>query len=187
MNPALILVGVIFPISEITLALKKRARADEANVQDRGTMLLLWIIIILSVFAAIMCLRVKAARIPITQWLYYSLTIGPMILGLTVRWSAIITLGRMFTTNVAIRKNHKLIEKGLYRYLRHPSYSGLLLEFLALGFYYANWLSMITLMAPITTAVIIRIRREENVLSQTFGASYCEYSGRTKRLIPWVW
>jgi protein-S-isoprenylcysteine O-methyltransferase Ste14 len=187
MNLVLLLVGVVFPISEITLAIVKRARTDEANVQDRGTMLLLWLVIIVSVVLAIMCVWVKATRFQITEWLYYTLTIGLMILGLIIRWSAIITLGRMFTTNVAIQDNHQLVEKGLYRYIRHPSYSGLLLEFLALGFYTANWLSMITLLGPITTAVMIRILREEKVLSLAFGASYCEYSSRTKRLIPWLW
>ena len=150
-------------------------------------MLLLWLIIIVSIVSAIMCIWVKGARFPIAQWLYYAFTIGLMLLGLTIRWSSIITLGRMFTTNVAIQRNHQLVERGLYRYIRHPSYTGLLLEFLALGFYTANWLSMIALLAPITTAIIIRIRREENVLAEAFGTAYCEYSNRTKRLIPWLW
>jgi protein-S-isoprenylcysteine O-methyltransferase len=187
MNPALLLVGVLFPISEIALTVRKRARKSEAASHDRGPMPLLWLVISLSVVAAILCAGVKSARIPMAPWPYYAGIISLMTLGLFIRWSAIITLGRFFTTNVAIQKEHQLVEKGLYKYIRHPSYIGLLLEFLALGFYFANWLSIVVLLTPITAAIMIRIIREEKVLVQAFGDSYAEYSNRTKKLIPWLW
>ena len=104
--------------------------------------------------------------------------------GLIVRWMAIITLGRFFTVDVAIRKDYALIQDGLYRYVRHPSYSGLLLAFFGLGLIYANWLSLISLMAPLILSINNRIAKEERALLAALGPAYAAYCARTKRLFP---
>ncbi|HEY4257482.1 MAG TPA: isoprenylcysteine carboxylmethyltransferase family protein [Candidatus Udaeobacter sp.] len=51
------------------------------------------------------------------------------VTGLLLRWWAIITLGRFFTVDVTIEKDHELVERGPFRMLRHPSYTGVLLAF----------------------------------------------------------
>jgi protein-S-isoprenylcysteine O-methyltransferase len=86
--------------------------------------------------------------------------------------------------DVAIQQGHSLVELGLYRFVRHPSYSGLLLAFLGLGLFFANWLSLVVLMVPITLAVINRIAKEERALLLALGPSYAGYCARTKRLFP---
>jgi protein-S-isoprenylcysteine O-methyltransferase len=79
-----------------------------------------------------------------------------------------------------------VIAAGPYRYVRHPSYAGLLLAFLGLGVFFGNWLSLGVLMIPITLAVIHRIRLEESMLVSALGPAYNAYCARTKRLIPGV-
>ncbi len=95
-----------------------------------------------------------------------------------------VTLGRHFTVDVAIRRDHKLLERGLYRFVRHPSYSKLLLAFLGLGVAYASRLSLAFLMAPIAWAVIRRIAREEQVLHAARDPAYAAYCARIKKLVP---
>jgi protein-S-isoprenylcysteine O-methyltransferase Ste14 len=177
-------VVILFPVSEIVLALLKRASSRVANVQDRGSMRLLWLVIATSVCLAIAFQWVPAARLHLSAVFLQALALGLMIAGLAVRWVSIFTLGRFFTVDVAIHNGHTLVEVGLYRHLRHPSYSGLLLAFLGLGVMFANWLSFIAIVVPITLAVLNRIAKEESALRDALGASYVAYCSRTKRLVP---
>ncbi|MCX5801608.1 MAG: isoprenylcysteine carboxylmethyltransferase family protein [Candidatus Eisenbacteria bacterium] len=180
-------VVILFGASEMTMAFLKRANRKEAEVKDRGSMPLLWIVIVLSLMLAIGSEWVTVARMHITALLYYALTIGLTIVGLTIRWYSIITLGRLFTVDVAIQRNHELIERGPYKYVRHPSYTGLLIAFVGLGVFFANWLSILFLVVPITFAILNRIVKEEKALREALGPSYSAYCARTKRLIPGLW
>jgi hypothetical protein len=56
-----------------------------------------------------------------------------VLIGLFIRWTAILTLGRFFTVDVAVHSDHALVENGLYRFVRHPFYTGLLVAFLGVG------------------------------------------------------
>ncbi len=107
-----------------------------------------------------------------------------MVCGLTLRWYSIIYLGRFFTVNVAIAADHRLIDTGPYRRVRHPSYTGALLAFLGLGLSMQNWASLAILMIGTTAAFLYRMRVEETALLGAFGERYRQYLQRTARLIP---
>ena len=184
MSTVLLIVVALFPISEILLAVFKRARAGAAQIEDRGSVRLLWAAIAVGVGAAIACKWVSSTRLVLPAWLYYALALGLILGGLSIRWISILTLGRFFTVNVAIHADHAVVETGVYRHVRHPSYAGLLLAFVGVGVSYANWASLLALLAPITFAVVNRIRTEEQALLQALGPAYAEYSARTKRLVP---
>ncbi|RMD63854.1 isoprenylcysteine carboxylmethyltransferase family protein, partial [Candidatus Parcubacteria bacterium] len=108
-------------------------------------------------------------------------------LGLLVRWLAVFTLRQYFTSNVRIDRDQQLIEKGVYRLVRHPAYTGSLLSFLGLGLAFNNWLSLLVIFLPILLAFLNRIRVEERALEQAFGQAYADYRQRVKRLIPFVY
>ena len=61
------------------------------------------------------------------------------VAGLILRWWAIITLGRFFTVDVTIEKDHELIQRGPFRVVRHPSYTGVLLAFVGVALSFRNW------------------------------------------------
>ena len=109
-----------------------------------------------------------------------------MIAGLVVRLAAIRTLSKQFTVDVAIVEDHKIIDKGLYAVIRHPSYSGSLLTFLGLGLAFENWISLIILIALPLASTIYRISVEERTLLDHFGAAYEKHRRRTKSLIPGI-
>jgi protein-S-isoprenylcysteine O-methyltransferase Ste14 len=107
--------------------------------------------------------------------------------GLYIRLSAIITLGRSFSANVAIHDTQKLNTSGFFQYMRHPSYTGMLLIFLALGLGLRNWLSILLILVPPFFALLYRIHVEEAALTNAFGEQYIDYSRTTKRLIPGIY
>jgi len=110
-----------------------------------------------------------------------------MLFGIILRSTAIAQLGRFHSPNVAIHADHRLIETGLYRYVRHPSYLGGLIAFLGFSFALANWLSILVMMTILPCVYLYRIHEEDNALLLAFGDSYRSYCQRTKRLIPWLY
>jgi len=177
---------VSFPVSEIAVALFKRD-SRTAQAEDRGSMRLLWLVIGPFVVLAIAVSGYGATRLPFDAAFQERTATSLLLGGLVLRWTAILTLGRFFTANIAIHEGQPVISAGPYRYVRHPSYTGLLLAFLGLGVFFGNWLSVIVLFVPITFAVIHRIRIEESVLEGALGPAYSAYCARTKRLIPGMW
>jgi protein-S-isoprenylcysteine O-methyltransferase len=107
--------------------------------------------------------------------------------GLALRWYAILYLGRFFTVNVAISRDHQLIDTGPYRFIRHPSYSGALMAFLGLGLCIGNWASLAAMLLPTLVVFSWRIRVEERALLGALGEQYFTYMQRTKRLVPAIY
>jgi protein-S-isoprenylcysteine O-methyltransferase len=106
--------------------------------------------------------------------------------GLAIRWTAIITLGKSFSANVAVHESQKVHRTGLYRVVRHPSYLGLLLVFLAIGLHSRNSIGFAVALIPTTAALLYRIHVEEAALNQALGDEYAAYCRVTKRLVPGV-
>jgi protein-S-isoprenylcysteine O-methyltransferase Ste14 len=107
--------------------------------------------------------------------------------GIGLRLAAAAVLRRQFTTMVTIVTQHRLIENGPYRWVRHPAYSGLLLSLLGLGLTSGNWVSLAVALALPPAAILYRIRVEERMLLRYFGPAYADYMRRTKRLAPGIY
>lgn len=110
-----------------------------------------------------------------------------LVFGIFIRWTAIRTLGRLFTGVVTIKDDHPLIRHGLYRYVRHPSYTGALVAHLGLGLSFVSLVSLALSTIPFLIATTYRIRVEEHALRQKFGEAYVTYSEETWRLVPWFY
>jgi protein-S-isoprenylcysteine O-methyltransferase Ste14 len=110
-----------------------------------------------------------------------------LVVGLAIRWTAIFTLGRSFSTNVAIHATQTVHKTSLFRWMRHPSYTGMLLCFFAVGTYERNWVSVAIMLVFPTAALLYRIHVEEIALTGAFGEEYAEYSRITKRLVPGIY
>jgi protein-S-isoprenylcysteine O-methyltransferase Ste14 len=180
-------VGILYGSSEIMLAFALRSRANVARGADRGSLAILWTTIILAIFAAVQVAKHGPGRLPgsALHWAFAGAAV--LLVGLAMRWTAILTLRSAFTVDVAIAKDQRLVERGLYGWLRHPAYTGSLLAFLGMALIFGNWLAGLTLFVPITAAFLYRIRVEERALRDAFGEEYERYSRRTRRLIPFVY
>jgi protein-S-isoprenylcysteine O-methyltransferase Ste14 len=175
--------------SEIVIGLATRTRRSSGKVRDRGTLAILWIVIFASITA---CEWIGDRSTPNmfggAHWLRpLIISDALMIVGLAVRWTAILTLGKAFSSNVAIQESQTIQRSGLYRIVRHPSYLGMLIIFLAIGVHSRNWLGLAVVLVPTTAALLYRMHVEEIALRDAFGAEYADYSKSTKRLIPGIY
>lgn len=185
--PSLTSLSAVLFASEVALAIWKRAGAKASAGKDRRSLVLLWLVIGLSLGAGfVLRARMPAGRMPFPLPCYLA-GLALFLVGLVIRWAAIIHLGRFFTVNVAIAEDHRLITTGPYRYVRHPSYSGSLLIFLGLGLCTLNFYALVAIFLPICAAFLWRIRVEEQALRAAFGDRYKSYAANTRRIIPWVY
>src|SRR5262245_10258636 len=95
-----------------------------------------------------------------------------LVVGIIIRFSAILTLGKYFTSTVVIKDDHQLIRSGLYKHIRHPAYTGALLAHLGLGLSFSNWFSLAFSSAPYLIATFYRMRVEDRALEATFGSQF---------------
>jgi protein-S-isoprenylcysteine O-methyltransferase Ste14 len=103
-----------------------------------------------------------------------------------LRLAPVFVLGRRFSGLVAIQPEHRLVSGGLYGIIRHPSYLGLFVLMLGWGLAFRSGVGVA--IAVLSLGVLLaRIRAEERLLSETFGAEYDAYRARTWRLIPYVY
>jgi protein-S-isoprenylcysteine O-methyltransferase Ste14 len=107
--------------------------------------------------------------------------------GILVRSIAVAQLGRFHTPNVAVFADHRVVDIGLYRYIRHPSYLGALIAILGWSLALGNWFSLLVVMSISVMMYLYRIHEEEAVLSSVLGETYASYRQRTKRLIPGIY
>jgi protein-S-isoprenylcysteine O-methyltransferase len=107
--------------------------------------------------------------------------------GLVLRWWSIIVLGRFFTVDVQIARDHELVERGPFRLVRHPSYTGVLLAFVGFAVSLGNWAALLVMLVPIFIVFVRRMNVEEEALTGALGATYISYMARTKRLVPGVY
>jgi len=186
---AFLLVGIFFLLFEVALLMTKGNRINKTTDKylDRGSLVFIWIAGTIAVISAII-----AARLLLTETHNYSPIIPSLgfiitCIGIGIRWLSIQTLQDAFNIYVAVPENKKIIKKGLYKNIRHPSYLGLLLAYLGLGIILSNWISLLFIFLPIFVAIIHRIRIEEQVLIDALGEEYLDYCKSTYKLIRGVY
>lgn len=99
-------------------------------------------------------------------------------------WARLI-LGRNWSGVVTLKEGHELVERGPYRFVRHPIYTGMLAMFFATALvqrHLAGFVGVLLLFASFW----IKLGREENLMLQQFPERYAAYRQRTKRIIPFV-
>ena len=110
-----------------------------------------------------------------------------MISATALRVWSVLTLGRFFDRSVTVQGDHRVGTSGPYRWVRHPSYTAVLVAFFGFGVGQANWLSgAVTLVVP-TVAYIRRMSVEERELCEELGDDYRDFIATRKRLVPGVY
>jgi len=179
------IVSLVWIVSEIILG--RVAKAAPGNNRDQSSLTIIWITIIVSISAGVMLKVFLIGSIIFYPEFVHLIGIILIAIGLLIRWIAIISLRKYFTVDVSVKDDQQLIKTGLYKVVRHPSYTGSLLSFLGLGIAFVNWLTIAIIFIPILFAFLNRISVEENVLTERFGEEYTSYCNETKKLIPGIY
>jgi protein-S-isoprenylcysteine O-methyltransferase Ste14 len=95
-----------------------------------------------------------------------------MWLGLALRVWAIAALASAFRTTVEVEPGQTVVSSGPYRWVRHPSYAGLLLIVAGFGAVLGNWLSLTACVVLPLPAILWRIHVEEAELNRVLGEAY---------------
>ncbi|MEV6557926.1 isoprenylcysteine carboxylmethyltransferase family protein [Nocardia sp. NPDC051756] len=181
----------VWLLLEIGLRIRDRLRRKGSTENDGGTRLTLVIVVATAANVALFVMyflsansvfQFSGAHLP---WQIAGSAI--MWLGLVVRIWAIIVLGSSFRTTVEVDTDQTVVDRGPYRWVRHPSYTGILLIMVGLGLAAANWISLVVAVVLPIYALSRRIDVEEKALVETLGHPYEEYRTGTKRLVPGLW
>jgi protein-S-isoprenylcysteine O-methyltransferase Ste14 len=121
-------------------------------------------------------------RAPWTSWAGVVL----VAIGLAFASWARFHLGRLWSGRVTLKEDHAIIRSGPYGIVRHPIYTGLLLAFAGTALARMT-LATLAGFVLIVIGLIIKIRQEEQLLTDHFGAAYDAYRAEVRALIPYVW
>lgn len=174
---------IVLVFFEIWIIVKSGKRARSL---DRGSVVALNVCFVLVLSIDSMLIFSNYGVLPPT-WRWASwLGISIFIIGIILRWTSIYVLGQYFTGRVQIQAEHKIVIRGPYRWIRHPSYTGGILIFIGIAIAINDWVAfIINLLFPLA-AYIYRIRVEEKALLDHFGDAYAEYKSKTWSLVPFI-
>ena len=155
---------------------------------DRGSLL----VVVAFIYAGLgggfaLAGAVHAAAIPDARWPLFVLGLVLMSAGIAIRQCAVALLGRFFTIDVRVHPGQAVVERGPYRWVRHPSYTGMILTFIGIGLAFGNGAALAVLAVVPTVGLLVRIRFEERALLYGLGEPYRRFAANRPRLFPGVW
>jgi protein-S-isoprenylcysteine O-methyltransferase Ste14 len=130
---------------------------------------------------------VRSAAIPDGRWLLFVLGMVLMCAGIAIRQWAVALLGELFTIDVRVHPEQRVVDRGPYRWVRHPAYTGLILTFVGIGLALGNWASLLAFVVLPTAGLVVRIRFEERELLAGLGEPYRRFSATRAHVFPGVW
>jgi len=169
------------------IAWRAKRSTDSSKARDQGSLTLiavLWWIGMAMDFS--LSLLLPQAAISWGRTSLFFIGICLMLLGIALRWYAVMVLGKYFTFDVAIQRGQTLVEAGPYRYVRHPSYTGALLTLFGFGLALGNWAGLTVNLLCMGFAYGYRIPVEEAALTSALGEAYKQYMRRTWRFVPFL-
>jgi protein-S-isoprenylcysteine O-methyltransferase Ste14 len=172
-----------FAAGELSQALKGRRDATRNDVVGEVVFRVVF-------FAAILVLPLARTLAPdavLDGPAVFALGVTVGCLGLLLRWWSFATLGTYFTTVVKTSADQVVVERGPFRVLRHPSYTGLLAVFVGAGLMLGNWVGLAVSFLLLLVGLLFRLLREERAMIATLGDAYVNFAKDRARLVPFIW
>lgn len=114
------------------------------------------------------------------------LLVGVMLAGLLLTWLARIHLGRLWSSAITRKEQHRVVDTGPYAYVRHPIYAGIITALIATAIIEATLVAFVGAML-IALGLWLKARAEERFLMGELGPdAYESYCRRVPMLIPFL-
>jgi protein-S-isoprenylcysteine O-methyltransferase Ste14 len=160
----------------------------EGSRSDRGSL----VVVIASVAvggagAFVLASAVPGAAISAGRWPVFVAGLVLMWAGILIRQWAVTLLGRFFTVDVRVQPGQVVVDRGPYRWVWHPAYSGIKITFVGMGLALGNWVSLAVFAVVPTAGLIVRIHVEERALAEALGEPYRRFAAGRRRLFPGLW
>ncbi len=163
------------------------ARRAPAGGQDRGSLQVVLVGFGVAMFAAFtLAFVAPGATLPANRSVWFLLGVVALACGGLLRRHCFRVLGAFFTGVVTIQADHRVIEAGAYRWVRHPSYSAALLIVLGIGVALGNWLGVLVSFVTAFLAYSYRAHVEEQALLASLGEPYARFMATRKRFFPFL-
>lgn len=175
-----------FALGEYAARFRSR-RNRRGRPAERWSLVVVSVCAVVAVVAGIELARWSGGSFGAAAWPLFVLGIALMAAGIVVRQWSILTLGGFFTIDVRVASDQTVVDRGPYRWVRHPSYTGLVLFFVGVGLALGSWASLLVLAVLPTAGLVVRIRSEEQALVASLGESYRRYAAGRRRLFPGIW
>ncbi len=171
----------------LVVSLFSRANLSSGEREDRGNRWVLGAFSVLAILLAFLSAYTDRHDFwtidgEAIRWAGFAL----LVVGSIVRLWPVFVLGPRFSGLVAIQTDHELVTTGIYRYVRNPSYLGLLVASLGWALVFRAGVGIL-LTALLLIPLVARIRSEERLLTEHFGTEYERYRARTWRLLPGIY
>jgi protein-S-isoprenylcysteine O-methyltransferase Ste14 len=161
-----------------------RHREPSATPQDANSKRIIAVGQGLATFAAFgIAASVPSATLAHPLWSFW-VGLSALIGGSLLRRHCRRMLGPSFTGAVIVKPDQTVVERGAYRYVRHPSYTAGTIMFLGIGLALANWISLAVLVGAVSVVYAYRVDVEERALVSVIGDPYRRYMTRTTRFVP---
>jgi protein-S-isoprenylcysteine O-methyltransferase Ste14 len=174
----IVIIYLLWIVFESTISIKERDKGEKTS--DFGT---------LEFYAISQALTFLSALWFESIWpspgFAHFLGLDVFLFGICFRLWAIITLGHYYSHIVREVDDHKIIDSGPYKYIRHPAYVGMIVAHFGIVLYFCNLVTLLIFFLALIPAIILRIFIEEKTLFRIEG--YSEYAKNLKRLIPLIW
>lgn len=110
-----------------------------------------------------------------------------LVLGLWLFHRSHADLGTNWSVTLQVRDKHRLVTEGVYKRIRHPMYTALLLYSLGQALALPNYVAGPSYGVAMVLLIAFRLGPEERMMLEEFGEGYSQYTARTKRLVPGLW
>jgi protein-S-isoprenylcysteine O-methyltransferase Ste14 len=176
----------LYGFFEVFMNLRQASKIKHTKSSDKNSLWLLYGLITVGYALSFSIGATKTGRI--YYWnTFFAIGMVLIAVGLMIRVHSILTLKQYFTYSVAKVEDHKIIETGMYKFIRHPGYLGQIIIFIGISTSISNYLSILLMMIPVTLGYLYRIKVEERFMIEQLGEDYLIYQGRTKRIIPMIY
>lgn len=143
-------------------------------------------LILLIVILGIFNIGALPLKFPSEFQLYRIIGLGIFIVFSWMQIVSFKTLGGFYAQELVIMKDHKIIRKGFYKFIRHPQYVSQILSDLGAGIALMNFIIVPLVLFVELPLFVLRAIEEEKMMRKHFGVEFEEYKKKSGFMIPFI-